>query len=64
MRADTSMRYIPTIVFTNSDVQETIQDYNDGGNSFISKPIDLDRYETIAQCIADFWFCTATKPAS
>lgn len=65
MQAETSMRRIPTIVFSNSDDQETIQQCYDGGaNAFISKPGDLDKYETVAKRITDFWFCTATKPAS
>lgn len=60
---ETSIRRVPTIVFSNTDTQKTIQEcYEQGANAFISKPDDLNEYESVAERITQFWFCSAALP--
>lgn len=58
-----SLRRVPTIILSNTDDNETIEQcYEHGANAFIFKPGELDEYEAIAEQVTQFWFRTAVLP--
>ena len=63
IKADETMRTIPTIVLTSSAAENDVMiSYRMQANSYIIKPIDFDKLVTIIQQIESFWFLTAKLP--
>ena len=63
VKSDDQLKYIPVIVLSSSDDETDIQQcYNLHANGYITKPVDLDRLNTIIQSIEDFWFTVAKLP--
>ena len=64
VKADPELRKIPVVVFTTSNTPEDVSDvYGRYANSFVTKPVDLDRYAATVKSISDYWFGTVTLPA-
>ena len=60
-----TLRTIPVIVLTTSLAIHDVQDsYANQANGYVTKPINLDEFLGTIRAIADFWFETATLPAS
>ncbi|SON57707.1 Response regulator rcp1 [Hartmannibacter diazotrophicus] len=58
-----SLRRIPVIVLTTSDLPEDINDsYNRHANSYITKPLDMRQFMFIVSTIKDFWFGASMLP--
>ena len=65
IRADEKLKSIPTVILTTSDaVNDINQSYKLQANSYLSKPVQLDKFESIVRSINDFWFETAKLPQS
>jgi CheY-like chemotaxis protein len=63
MRADEAMSGIPVIVLTTSSAPHDVRYcYEHGANSYVRKPLGLDRLVETAKSIREFWFDTATLP--
>jgi CheY-like chemotaxis protein len=63
IRADESLKSIPTVILTTSDSATDINNsYNLQANSYLSKPVQLDKFESIVRSINDFWFEKAKLP--
>ena len=63
IRGDDGLKSIPTVILTTSDsVIDINQSYNLQANSYLSKPVQLDKFETIVRSINDFWFKKAKLP--
>ena len=63
IRGDESLKSIPTVILTTSDSATDINNsYNLQANSYLSKPVQLDKFESIVRSINDFWFEKAKLP--
>lgn len=50
-------RRIPVIVLTSSEADaDILKSYDLQANSYIQKPVDLDKFLTIVRAIENFWF--------
>ena len=51
------------IVLTSSALEKDVMEaYGKGANSYIVKPIELDKFVKIVDAIECFWFAMATLP--
>jgi CheY-like chemotaxis protein len=65
IKSDPDLQTIPVIVLTTSGAPSDIDfAYRHHANSYVRKPLGLDRLVEAAQAIRDFWLRTATLPAS
>lgn len=63
MKCDEDLREIPVIVLTTSSAPQDVRfAYRHCANSYIRKPLGLDRLVETARAIRDFWLGTATLP--
>ena len=63
MKCDEDLCEIPVIVLTTSSAPHDVSfAYRHCANSYIRKPLGLDRLVETARAIGDFWFGTATLP--
>ena len=63
IKADDTLRTIPTIILTTSEAEaDIVKSYQLQANSYLSKPVELDRFETLVQSINDFWLTKAKLP--
>lgn len=59
-----NLRSIPVVVFTTSDSEKDINEcYQQGANSYITKPVDLDRFREVIDTIKSYWFYTVALPS-
>lgn len=63
VKADGSLRRIPVVVLTTSEIDEDIcRSYDLHANCYISKPVDLDRFFTVVKSVEDFWLTVVKLP--
>ena len=63
IKADPSLRRIPVIVLTTSRAeQDVLTSYDLHANCYITKPVDLDEFLTIAKWIEGFWLTIVRLP--
>ncbi len=63
IRRDESLRTLPVIVMTTSaDERDIAAVYALGGNSYVVKPVDLDQFFAVVECIQQYWFRVASLP--
>lgn len=63
IRGDERLKTIPTVILTTSDAATDInQSYKLQANSYLSKPVQLDKFESVVRSINDFWFEKAKLP--
>ena len=63
IRADETLKSIPTVILTTSDAVTDINlSYKLQANSYLSKPVQLDKFESVVRSINDFWFEKAQLP--
>ncbi len=64
MDCDDTMRRIPVIVLTTSSAPHDVAfAYGHCANSYVRKPLGLDRLVDTARSIREFWLQTATLPS-
>ncbi|MBN1960496.1 MAG: response regulator [Deltaproteobacteria bacterium] len=57
IKADPDLRHIPVVLLTTSKEEEDIiRSYNDGGNSFIVKPVSFSALIEVVIAINKYWF--------
>ena len=56
IRADQHARFIPVVILTSS-IEETdiFSCYELGGNSYIRKPIDFERFKLVIERVCEYW---------
>jgi CheY-like chemotaxis protein len=65
IKNDPDLCAIPVIILTTSASPADVDfAYRNHANSYVRKPLGLDRLVEAAQAIRDFWMRTATLPAS
>jgi chemotaxis family two-component system response regulator Rcp1 len=63
IKADDDLKSIPTIILTTSDTIEDIEKtYQLRANCYLCKPVQLEEFEDLVNCINDFWLTRAKLP--
>jgi chemotaxis family two-component system response regulator Rcp1 len=64
VKADADLAEIPIIIMTTSSAPPDISfAYRHHANSYVRKPLGMDRLVEAATAIRDFWMTTATLPS-
>jgi CheY-like chemotaxis protein len=63
IKADDKLKGIPTVILTTSEAEaDIVKSYQLQANSYLSKPVQLDAFETLVKSINDFWLVKAKLP--
>ena len=63
--ADPSMCEIPVVVLTTSDSERDVLDmYRLRCSSYITKPVDFDKFQHVIQDLTNYWFTLVVLPSS
>jgi two-component system, chemotaxis family, response regulator Rcp1 len=63
VKGDFSLKLIPTVVLTTSDSENDIlQSYQLQANCYLSKPVELEEFESLVRSINDFWLTKVKLP--
>lgn len=61
VKSDNDLKSIPVVVFTTSDSdRDKEESYNNGANTFITKPVNLDELNAAIDTFKNYWFETAS----
>jgi len=65
IKTDESLRRIPVVVFSSSELpDDIIGSYNLGANSFIKKPINMMDFIKIIRAFSDYWLQVVRIPTN
>jgi CheY-like chemotaxis protein len=57
------LKTIPTVILTTSEAQaDIVNSYQLQANCYLTKPVDLDKFEGLVKSINDFWLTKAKLP--
>jgi two-component system, chemotaxis family, response regulator Rcp1 len=63
IKKDDSLKTIPTVILTTSDAEVDIaKSYQLQANCYLSKPVQLDAFESLVKSINDFWLTKVKLP--
>ena len=63
IKDDVRLRTIPTVILTTSDAEaDIVHSYQLQANCYLSKPVQLDAFESLVKSINDFWLVKAKLP--
>ncbi len=63
IKEDETLKTIPTIILTTSENEADIaKSYQLQANCYLSKPVQLDQFETLVKSINDFWLTKVKLP--
>ena len=63
IKADGSLKTIPTVILTTSESEaDIIKSYQLQANCYLSKPVQLDAFESLVGSINDFWLTKVKLP--
>jgi CheY-like chemotaxis protein len=63
IKTDPDLRRIPVVVFTSSSSEVDIsRSYELGANCYVTKPVDLARFEALIAAFEAFWLTMAKLP--
>lgn len=63
IKNDDSLKMIPTVILTTSDAEaDVVKSYQLQANSYISKPVGLDAFESLVRSINDYWMTKVKLP--
>ena len=63
IKKDESLKTIPTVILTTSESEaDILQSYQLQANCYLSKPVQLEAFETLVKSINDFWLTKAKLP--
>ncbi|MEO5884534.1 MAG: response regulator [Candidatus Limnocylindrales bacterium] len=63
IKADADLRTIPTVILTTSEAEaDILASYRGQANSYLSKPVQFDKFESLVRSINDFWLTKAKLP--
>jgi CheY-like chemotaxis protein len=63
IKADESLKTIPTIVLTSSEAEiDIVKSYQLQANCYLTKPLQLDAFECLVKSINDFWLTKVKLP--
>jgi CheY-like chemotaxis protein len=63
IRADVALRHLVVVVLTTSSAEEDVlRSYQDGANSFLTKPAGLPPFLTMVRDLGTYWLSLVTLP--
>jgi chemotaxis family two-component system response regulator Rcp1 len=63
IKEDSSLKLIPTVILTTSDAEaDIVKSYELQANCYLSKPVQLDAFESLVKSINDFWLTKVKLP--
>jgi CheY-like chemotaxis protein len=63
IKADDDLKTIPTVILTTSEAEaDIVKSYQLQANCYLSKPVQLDAFESIVKSINDFWLTKVKLP--
>ena len=63
IKLDDRLKTIPTIILTTSNAEaDILKSYQLQANCYLSKPVQLDAFESLVKSINDFWLTKAKLP--
>jgi CheY-like chemotaxis protein len=63
IKGDEYLKSIPTVILTTSESEIDIKSsYQLQANSYLSKPVQLNKFEQLVRSVNDFWLTTAKLP--
>jgi two-component system, chemotaxis family, response regulator Rcp1 len=63
IKDDESLKMIPTVILTTSDSEaDIVKSYQLQANCYLSKPVQLDAFESLVKSINDFWLVKVKLP--
>jgi two-component system, chemotaxis family, response regulator Rcp1 len=63
IKQDENLKRIPTVILTTSDAEgDIVESYQLQANCYLSKPVQLDAFESLVKSINDFWLTKAKLP--
>lgn len=64
LKADPALMHIPVVMLTTSDSEaDIVKSYAKGACSYITKPMDFDKFREVAKQFALYWALVARIPA-
>jgi len=63
IKEDDSLKLIPTVILTTSEAEaDIVNSYRLQVNCYLSKPVDLEAFESLVKSINDFWLNKVRLP--
>ena len=63
IKENESLKTIPTVILTTSDAEaDIVKSYQLHANCYLSKPVQLEAFETLVKSINDFWLVKVKLP--
>ncbi len=63
IKEDAGLKSIPTVILTTSDSEaDIVKSYQLQANCYLSKPVQLDAFESLVRSINDFWLTKVKLP--
>jgi chemotaxis family two-component system response regulator Rcp1 len=63
IKDDANLKTIPTVILTTSDAEaDIVNSYQLQANCYLSKPVQLDAFESLVGSINDFWLTKVKLP--
>jgi chemotaxis family two-component system response regulator Rcp1 len=63
IKGDENLKSIPTVILTTSDAEaDIVKSYQLRANCYLTKPVQLDAFETLVKSINDFWLTKVKLP--
>jgi chemotaxis family two-component system response regulator Rcp1 len=63
IKGDDSLKTIPTVILTTSVAEvDIVKSYQLRANCYLSKPVQLDAFESLVKAINDFWLTRVKLP--
>jgi chemotaxis family two-component system response regulator Rcp1 len=63
IKEDDNLKTIPTVILTTSEDQlDILKSYELLANCYLTKPVELDRFESLVESINEFWLTMVKLP--
>ena len=63
IKSDDSLKMIPTVILTTSESEaDIVKSYELQANCYLSKPVQLEAFDSLVKSINDFWLTKAKLP--
>ena len=63
IKSDEGLKSIPTVILTTSDAEaDIVKSYQLRANCYLTKPVQLDAFESLVKSINDFWLTKVKLP--